>query len=231
MIRDRLKAIALKHPTMLEAYRKTFGRIKTEWYFGLQKNALQKRGPAIVWSICEALDKTGARYFLDCGTLLGFVRDKGPVANDLDIDFGIYLDESFDKESLDNVMLSIGMKPRRAFYYKDMPVEISYSNGILNIDFFRHFDSNDTTSVYSFHRLPDRKYPSSKHYTAYISHWVPIESIDYVDVGGHLLPIPSNYDAYIASHYGTDWRTPNPDWKYWMDYGLQELPGELGILK
>ena len=229
--RHSLKSFALKHPFLLSLYRLSFGKIKTKFFFGIQMKTLQKRGLPLIAQVVRKLESEGACVFLDCGTLLGFMRDGKPIAWDRDIDLGIYLNDQFSLSDLDTAMKELGLKKSRAFFYQDKPYELSYSNGILNVDFFNHVEHDGFSSVYSFHRFEDRSYPSPKHFTVFISDWTPIESIDYLSVDGTKLPVPSNTDAYIASHYGADWREPNPEWTYWMDNGIRELPGEFGILK
>ena len=65
MLRESLKAFALKHNKLLNLYRKTFGKIKTKYYFGAQKKALQKKGYNLIDRINDVLNKEGAKALKD----------------------------------------------------------------------------------------------------------------------------------------------------------------------
>ena len=229
MLRESLKAFALKHNKLLNLYRKTFGKIKTKYYFGAQKKALQKKGYNLIDRINDVLNKEGAKSFIDCGTLLGMIRDKKLLEHDRDMDFGIYFDDSFTIRSLDEAMKSIGMKKHREFVFRGDVKEASYTNGIINVDFFKHEESKEFSDIYVFYRKKGVKYPSNKHYTTLIMHRAHIPSIETIDVKGQVLNVPSNYEEYLETAYSKNWRIPDPEWRYLMEPGLEEIKGEYGI--
>ena len=229
MLRERLKAFALKHKNLLNIYRKTFGKIKTKYYFDAQKKALQKNGYNLIDKIDDALTKEGARYFIDCGTLLGMIRDNKLLEHDKDMDFGIYFDENITIHTLDKAMKRIGMKKHKEFLFRGDVKEASYSNGITNIDFFKHEESDKNSDIYVFYRKNGTKYPSNKHYTTLVMHRAHIPSIKAISIKGRRLFVPSNYEEYLESAYSENWRTPDPEWRYLMEPGLEEIKGEFGI--
>ena len=229
MLRERLKGFALKHNKLLYIYRKTFGKIKTKYFFNAQKKALQKNGYCLIDRIDKVLNKKGAKFFIDCGTLLGMIRDNKLLEHDKDMDFGIYFDDRFTIRSLDEAMKSIGLKKHREFSFRGEVKEASYSNGITNIDFFKHEESKESSDIYVFYRKNGVKYPSNKHYTTLIMHRAHIPSIQTIDVNGRQLYVPSNYEEYLESAYSKNWRIPDSGWRYLMEPGLEEIKGEYGI--
>ena len=66
--REKAKKFALKHEFILNVWRATFGKIKTSLYFNSQRKALQNNGMELIRSINDALEKTDAQFFVDCGT-------------------------------------------------------------------------------------------------------------------------------------------------------------------
>ena len=231
MIKDRLKAFALKHNRLLNAYRNTFGKLKTKYYFDAQKKALQRNGNLLMQKIDSALEDKGARFFIDCGTLLGMVRDQKLIAHDRDMDYGIYFDDKFTKEMLDEAMLSIGMKKHREFYFRGRPVEVSYSNGLTNIDFFDHIEDDEFSKVYAFYRDVEKKYPSDKHYSVLEMRRKLITGISRVNISGMDVNIPENAEEYLESAYTENWRIPDPTWSYFSEPGMHRIENEFGIKK
>lgn len=230
-LKEKIKRFALKHEKLLAAYRSTFGKIKTKYYFNAQRKALQKNGLKLIGKIDKAVSEAGGVCFVDFGTLLGLVRDGSLIKHDMDIDFGIYLTDDFTKDNLDEVMHAIGLKKYRSFYYKDEPVEISYSSGIINIDFFKHFENEEYSTVYYFHRDADRDYPDNDSFDVYKRFGKHISGIKKVDTSGISFNIPENAEEYLESQYGKTWRTPNSGWKTSDCKSLWRLDGEYGILK
>ena len=159
-LKGKIKRFALKHEKLLGAYRSTFGKIKTKYYFNAQKKALQKNGMKLIDKIDKAVTAAGGKYIVTGGSLLGLVRSGELIKHDMDIDFGIFFDADFTKEDLDNTMFAIGLKKYRSFYYHGEPAEVSYSSGITNIDFFHLYENDDSMNSYYFHRDVSKDYPS-----------------------------------------------------------------------
>ena len=60
-------------------------------------------------------------------------------------------------------------------------------------------------------------------------HRAHIPSIETIDVKGQVLNVPSNYEEYLETAYSKNWRIPDPEWRYLMEPGLEEIKGEYGI--
>ena len=229
--KEKIKRFALKHEKLLGAYRSTFGKIKTKYYFNAQKKALQKNGMELIGKIDKAVTEAGGTCFVDFGTLLGLIRDGSLIKHDMDIDFGIYLTDDFTKENLDKAMFGIGLKKYRSFYYNGAPVEISYSSGITNIDFFKHFEDDEYSTIYYFHRDAKKDYPDNSSFDIFKRSGKHIPGIKRTTVSDISFNIPENAEEYLESQYGKTWRTPNSAWKTTDCKTLWQLDGEYGILK
>ncbi len=231
MLRENLKKFALKHNWLIKSYRVTLGKIKTKYFFNMQKKALQNKGYTIISKIDDELSAKNARYFADCGTLLGLIRDNKLIEHDRDIDFGIYFSKEFTPKDLDKVMRKLKMKKVHTFYYKNKPVEFSYSDGITHIDFFRHIETKSNSLIYVFYRKLDVEYPDDKSYTVLEMHRARISELVRFKSGEVMTNIPANSEEYLASAYSENWRTPDPTWRYTSEPGLVEITTEYGIKK
>lgn len=64
--------------------------------------------------------------WLDFGTLLGIYRDKGLIKHDLDMDFGIVIDDYLDFQEKEKELLNKGFQKTRELYYNKELMEVSY---------------------------------------------------------------------------------------------------------
>ena len=73
--------------------------------------------------------------WLDFGTLLGFYRENDFINHDLDMDFGIIINDYDDFLEKEKYLIKKGFSRTKEFYYKNRLVELSYSYKGLNVDF------------------------------------------------------------------------------------------------
>ena len=229
--REKLKSFAFKHENLLAAYRATLGKLKTKYYFDAQKRALAKNGMHIIGTVISALEEAGAECFIDLGTLLGIIRDGHPIEHDRDMDFGIYLTQTFTKKDLDRVMLSIGMKPYRCFRFRGEVVEATYKKGLLHIDFFNHCETQEGSVAHCVLRNASKQYPGDQYYDVYKVVYRHITGLRRITVDGVSLNVPVNAEEYLASAYTEDWRTPNPKWNVFNSPAIIGLEDEYGIVE
>ena len=229
MLREKLKRFALKHDKLLNMYRHTFGKIKTALYFGFQSKQLQRNGFSMIEVINDALTKANARFFVDCGTLLGIIRDKKLIEYDRDMDFGIWFDDDFGPEDLDRVMNDIGFKKVSEGKFRGKTEEMTYSKGVVHVDFFNHTEVGDESWLYVFYRDIEKTYPSSKHCSVIIQKRVHIPGLKKMTINRITMNIPENVEPYLASAYTENWRIPDPAWRYTMEPGCNYVKDEFGI--
>ena len=229
MLRERIKKFAIKHERLLTVYRKTFGKIKTAFYFELQRKKLQQNGLSMIESIHSELTKANASFFIDCGTLLGIVRDNKLIKHDRDMDFGIWFDDKFRPDDLDRVMLSLGFKKVSEGIFRQKIEEITYSKGVIHVDFFNHTEEGDRSLIYLFYRDIEKQYPSNKHCSVIILKRAHITGLKTIEIDDMHLNIPENVETYLTSAYTEDWRNPNPDWLYTMEPGCTYVKNEFGF--
>jgi hypothetical protein len=133
-------------------------------------------------------DEHGKRFFLDRGTLLGAVRERGFIANDYDIDLGIFGDE-VGLDEIKKMFEPTAFTLNQDFDYK---VGLLSPSGI-QIDFFL------TTR--------ERGYFLSKGFRS-IHNWYfsPFELMEFEFLGATFL-IPDSYEKHLHENYG-NWRNP-----------------------
>ncbi len=150
----------------------------------------------ILHSIFE--DKS-IRYWLYAGTLLGFIRDGGPIIGDPDIDLGFWKKDMLliEKAVVDNGFIKI-----HEFSFDGIIYEQRYEYGGVGIDFFYFCRDDDIEYTYQFNRKVTSFYPvKEEHFDNEFSNIVER------NFSGHVYKIPNDYERILENTYG-EWRVP-----------------------
>jgi hypothetical protein len=151
----------------------------------------------------EILDELGLTFWLTAGTLLLAYRDQR--VDETDIDISVYDIQTVIK-NLDK------------FYDKGFVLKRHYTNGTgladqltlerNNIDFdiwTKEFRDGQAWWC-SYSNVPIPHHVDERHY----------KTLDTIEIWGETWNVPSDTEKFLEACYG-DWRTPNPDWRWWCD--------------
>lgn len=183
----------------------------------LKSFRLRLRGRGVLRKIHTEFTNCGIEYFADFGTLLGFVRERGYIAHDVDMDFSIM--PGYEPSKVLDVLESAGFEFMRAFEYEGQITELTMSYNSVPIDFFFLGEENG--------RLISRIYYSelkSMHLGMKGNVYVrpDIKNIVRYEVLGETACIPENYDELLRLHYG-NWRKKDSRWHYVTSGGDGEI--------
>ena len=170
-------------------------------------------GLASIFEIDETLEQCGCDFFVDFGTLLGFIRSGKPMAWDYDIDFGIFLSDYFKWDDLEQRMIEKGFSLSRQFSYQGDVTEQTYRRGNIYVDFFAHFFKDGGSYYYVYYPEEDYQYEDNKHLHARSTTTVKITGCKKLNVEGGVVHVPIEYEQYLEDVYGADWRIPQQNWK------------------
>jgi hypothetical protein len=157
------------------------------------------------------ITKVLANHSVPCcilsGTLLGFIRDKDFIDNDLDVDVGVIVNGAIDLIAWYKIfrnLESLGFTFRRAGTSSVITIDRGFGSDIWWI--FKKWDENHKP----YYAL--RAWNGEFRYAA--QHFDNFEEIEYQN---RTFKIPSNSKGFLESTYGPDWKTPNPNFKHPMD--------------
>lgn len=149
----------------------------------------------------RTLDALGVLWWLDCGTLLGHVREGGILAHDLDVDLS-----STDWKragEIHEAMVAAGFKPFRTFGTPEHGYEQRFTWRDVKLDIFYFYDEGETYWQGSW--LDDH---------------LIVSRFDKTIIGRTKklkgFRVPSQPEALLEARYG-DWRTPNTEWDWATD--------------
>jgi len=174
--------------------------------------------------LIEILKKNKARFWIDCGTLLGIYRDGVLIDGDSDCDIGIFA-EDITPELIEDLRDRL-YAPSRMFYGADelirnlekdnfvKPKNLKYVmydgdrrkmlKGVdVSCDIFIYFPNQDYRMF---------KYGGQEQYIRTRNEYV--NKLDGVKHKGLSLKMPSNVENYLVQLYGKGWKTPDPSYDY-----------------
>ena len=212
-------------------YNILYGNKKWEKQLKMRNQSLNLNGLHVISEIEDLLNQSNASFFVDCGTLLGIIRDGRLLAWDDDIDFGIFINSSFSWEKLEKCLMNIGMVKIHQFKYRNEITEQTYMYNGISIDFFNHVQEGNKTFFYSYRKIKGKKYISECEFSVDKFVTARITGVRSLNLNNININIPENAEEYLACLYGKDWKVPNPDWSSGSGPSCFPLDGERGYME
>lgn len=147
----------------------------------------------------DIFEDNSIEYWLYSGTLLGFIRDGGPIVGDSDIDLGFWKKDmlSIEKAVVDNGFIKI-----HEFSIDGIIYEQRYEHEGVGIDFFYFSKDDNIEYTYQFNKKIITFYPvKEEHFNNEFSNIVER------NFSGHVYKIPNDYERILENTYG-EWRVP-----------------------
>ena len=173
---------------------------------------MREGGLSCIFEVDKILSQKSCVFFVDFGTLLGFVRNGKPLSWDYDIDFGICIDDQFQWDDLYKAMTENGFQLARQFSFQNVITEQTYRKNNVFVDFFNHFTDSNNSYYYIYYKEQDYNYKDENSLHARMTKTIRITGSQKIAVEGGYVHVPNEYESYLADVYGEDWRVPNPNW-------------------
>ena len=176
---------------------------------------IQKLGIEELEKVTNTLNNSGICAFADFGTLLGLMREGGPLKHDADMDVGIILQNDNTVKEADFCLKSLGYKRFRQFSINDSIKERSYIKNHVKMDlqFYTVEEETGLMFCYLFYNKPiDIK---KKYWKSVIKKCPLVEDIKTINIKNHLIYVPKNAEDILRYKYGDSWRIPDKSWVYW----------------
>lgn len=190
----------------------TIGRMLSEFELRGRKNSIKENGLSIINEIDNAFQHSGITFFVDFGTLLGFVREGKLLSWDYDIDFGVQLTESYTWEDLESLLNQHDFYLLKQFRYKGTITEQTYHREDIYIDFFNHFSDKNNSYYYVYFKKNNYEYDDENLLHARVTYTRKIQNNKLLEFDGGKVHVPENPEDYLEDVYGADWITPKKDW-------------------
>ena len=150
--------------------------------------------------------------WLDFGTLLGFSRENDLINHDLDMDFGIIINDYDDFLEKEKYLIKKGFSRTKEFYYKNRLVELSYSYKGLNVDFIVYRRKADVIESDTIFFMTNALGKPTR-YEVY-NYSLPFSELEEHNFKAVEIKVPNNAREYLSKLYGEDFEVPNTNYNW-----------------
>ncbi len=150
--------------------------------------------------------------WLDFGKLLGFYRENDFINHDLDMDFGIIINDYDDFLEKEKYLIKKGFSRTKEFYYKNRLVELSYSYKGLNVDFIVYRRKADVIESDTIFFMTNALGKPTR-YEVY-NYSLPFSELEEHNFKAVEIKVPNNAREYLSKLYGEDFEVPNTNYNW-----------------
>jgi phosphorylcholine metabolism protein LicD len=193
----------------------------------------------ILQATIDTLDKHNIAYYLDFGTLIGAMREKGFILWDDDMDISLLNESDYDKvevvieeirskgfrvknilfeESIDKRLKKASENPNIEVFVKDIDFTAISNTRVIKVKNYKYFNTigrgRNSLDIFFKYKQKDTLNWMAQYKVHAIPKTVLGDELIEIDFYHLKCKIPKNYDAYLTSMYG-DWQTPKEDWQYY----------------
>ncbi len=144
----------------------------------------------------DYMQKTGATYWMDFGTLLGYHREGGIIGHDIDVDFGAHESE-FDKIWSKRNDLPDGFKLYDTSYKHRGP-KLYFNYKGFDADVYFYEDKDGTLTSYENSNYPNERTPFDK------SLALPVKETTFLGIKTYEPAQTQKYLEHIYNYLGSD---------------------------
>ena len=162
--------------------------------------------------------------WLDFGTLLGFYRENDFINHDLDMDFGIIINDYDDFLEKEKYLIKKGFSRTKEFYYKNRLVELSYSYKGLNVDFIVYRRKADVIESDTIFFMTNALGKPTR-YEVY-NYNLPFSELEEHNFKAVEIKVPNNAREYLSKLYGEDFEVPNTNYNWKENPIYKRVPSE-----
>jgi len=183
-------------------------------YYPYKYYRVKKSVKPILKVLKEVFDRDCQDYWLDYGTLLGYVRNGQIIRNDIDLDFGVMV---ADGSSLQDVLKDYniyltqrtiveGTITLEQYLYKDIGFDIFY---------YRKEGDKIVTNIWfpTEYTLPQKVLYERGMGNLSETTFSMFETED-IEFYSMKFRVPVDRDLYLKEHFGDDYIIPNSNWSY-----------------
>jgi len=160
----------------------------------------------------KILNELGIKFWLEAGTCLGAIRDKGFISYDKDMDIGVYAEDLNSIDAFLNLtkhfMLG-GFRVGHTFGTIENGFEVSFYRNEIKLDIFWFYKKDN----FRWHSAWMGRGCNLSDQLFYKYRACLVEELRIVDFLGHKMPVPKNYQEYLTAKYG-DWHARVKDWDW-----------------
>lgn len=190
-----------------------YGLIQEKKLQRLKKEKIRyfrKEGGELLQKLSAALNGENIVFWLDFGTLLGYIREQDFIKYDDDMDIGIYAE---DAEKVKTALLNAGFQYARFFRADDGRGLDCFQYKHSTVDVFQYTRQEGDVWCHCFRFYHDFCIQDrGKRIPMFVDTLTsPLEDVIKVKFKNCEVGIPSHPEKYIVANYGENFMTPDPN--------------------
>lgn len=196
-------------------FQKKWSKYKINREFKHKVKCLHCYGLIMLRKYFEVCSERNVKAWLEYGTLLGAVRENSFISHDFDLDVGMHASDYTDE--FHSLLVKKGFKKKQEFYLVDVQTnrkfitEVTYTYNSLSIDIFLSSPIEEVYRaiyVYAYNNPEQMTGIQAKRFKV-----AAVEPLENVCINGDYFKSPQNPNELLRQIYGSDYMTPNPNWK------------------
>ncbi len=167
--------------------------------------------------VTAVLDKYKCTHWLSDGTLLGAIRDNNFMAQDDDLDLGVWAAD-FDIRVIHELIEKFSCVLLRLQGKPDDGMLITVGRAGIHLDMFFYYPykksakNKDATKIYSSFYTLEKPYNTSNKAKRYDFIYPHYKSLIRYAFLGHEFWVPKNAEEYLVTEYGPEWVIDKTGW-------------------
>ena len=209
----------------------TIRKLIIKIYYPYKNYKIKSNAKDILERVGRVFESNSLDYWLDYGTLLGYIREGKIIKGDLDLDFGVIMQDSSKslKDDLKKEQIYItqqtfvdGILTTEQYKYKDIGFDIFY---------YRKEGDKFITNIwlpndYSMPQKVSYKNANGKLYETTFSAF----GTKKINFYGVAFNIPKDSDNYLKEHYGDDYMIPNPNFSHKDEKNIKAVKKDFKVI-
>jgi hypothetical protein len=176
-------------------------------------NPFAKHVMAMLTAVKEALAAVQVDWWINSGTLLGWLRECDVMAHARDVDIGVFADRITESTLRDLIaaLSVLGLRLSHRFGVLSDSFELSFDQKfpdgtVIKLDIFFFYRDQRLGVVWNggTQARSGRRFKYS----------FPVVAICWAELRGLRVPVPCGAEQHVAANYGAAWRTPVTVWDW-----------------
>ena len=190
-------------------------KIFTIVYYPYKNYRIRSKAAVILGKMYKIFEEHTEDYWLDYGTLLGYIREGKIIKGDLDMDFGVIT--SYQK-SLEQYMVDEGFVISQQIIVEGKVTAEQYIYDGVGFDIFYYRYIDDDKIATNVWLTEDRTVPQKVSYQqggGELGETVfKFQGTEDIEFYGMPFKVPKNSASYLEQHYGKNYMIPNPNFSH-----------------